>query len=168
MRPRERYGNQRHVQQTSPGDLEYDFCVKSFKPEAIIANTSLGGSASWSRKDRKARQEQSPPLSKTSFLSSPTPDAGKHAELPQVSNLYSLSLTIPVAFRLLLESGRGANPTDWTPLHQEETYIACVRNHPSAEERLIRRKARLTNMRLQPVMLGEFVGHEGPYCLNRK
>ena len=54
------------------------------------------------------------------------------------------------------------------PSTKRETLVACVRNHPSAEERLIRWKARLTDMRVQPVTLGELVGCEGSYLLNRK
>ena len=50
----------------------------------------------------------------------------------------------------------------------ERTFVACVQNHPSAEERLIGWKARLTNMRVQPVTVGEFIGREGSYFLNRK
>ena len=47
-------------------------------------------------------------------------------------------------------------------------FVACVRNHPSAEERLTRWKARLTDMRVQPVRLGDFIGRGGSYCLKRK
>ena len=54
------------------------------------------------------------------------------------------------------------------PSTKRRTFVACVRNHPSVEERLIRWKASLTNMRRQPETLGEFIGLEGSYFLNRK
>ena len=54
------------------------------------------------------------------------------------------------------------------PTKRRALLVACVRNHPSAEERLIRWKARLTNTRVQSVSLGEFVGCKGSYFLNRK
>ena len=52
------------------------------------------------------------------------------------------------------------------PSTKRRTFVACVRNHPSAEERLIRWKDKKTNMRVQPVMLGESVGREGSNFLN--
>ena len=54
------------------------------------------------------------------------------------------------------------------PSTKRKIFVACVRNHPSAEERLIRWKARLIGMRVQPVTLGEFIGRERSYFLNRK
>ena len=55
------------------------------------------------------------------------------------------------------------------PSNKRKTFVACVRNHPNAEERLSTRwKARLTDMRVRPVTLGEFIGREGSYFLNRK
>ena len=54
------------------------------------------------------------------------------------------------------------------PLTKRRTFLACVENHPNVEEHLITWKARLTNMRVQPVTLGGFVGREGSYFLNRK
>ena len=45
---------------------------------------------------------------------------------------------------------------DRVPSTKSRAFVACVRNHPSAEECLIMwKKARLTNMRAQPVTLGE-------------
>ena len=52
------------------------------------------------------------------------------------------------------------------PSTKRKTFIACVQNHPSAEERLTRWRAILTDMRAQPVSLGEFI--EGSYFLSRK
>ena len=54
------------------------------------------------------------------------------------------------------------------PSTKRSTFVACVRNHPSVEERLIRWKIRLTNMRVQPVTLEEFIDSEGLYFLNMK
>ena len=54
------------------------------------------------------------------------------------------------------------------PLTNRRTFVACVQNHPSAEERLIRWKPRLTDMRVQSVTLGKFIGRDGSYFLNRK
>ena len=54
------------------------------------------------------------------------------------------------------------------PSTKRRAFVACVRNHPSAEERLIRWKARLANMRVQLVTLGELISREGSYLSNRK
>ena len=54
------------------------------------------------------------------------------------------------------------------PSTKRRTFVACVRNHPCPEERLIGWKARLTDTRVQPVTLGEFVGRESSYFINRK
>ena len=54
------------------------------------------------------------------------------------------------------------------PSTKRKTFVACVRNHPNAEERLTRWKARLTNKRIRPVTLGEFIGREGSCFLRRK
>ena len=69
---------------------------------------------------------------------------------------------------LLLESGRDVSPTGRSPLNQEENICLFCRNNSNAGERFTRWKTRLTNMRVQPVTLGEFVGREGSYFLNRK
>ena len=54
------------------------------------------------------------------------------------------------------------------PSTKKKTSFVCVQNHLSAEERLTRWKARLTDTRVQPVPLGEFIGGEGSYFLSRK
>ena len=54
------------------------------------------------------------------------------------------------------------------PSTKRRIFVAFVRNHPSTEDRLIRWKGRLTNMRVQLVTLGGFIGREGSYLLNRK
>ena len=54
------------------------------------------------------------------------------------------------------------------PSTNRRPFVACVRNHPNAEGRVIRWKARMTGMSVHPVTLGEFVDHKGSYCLNRK
>ena len=50
----------------------------------------------------------------------------------------------------------------------KRTFVACIQTHPSTEEPLNRWKARLANMRVQPVTLEQFVGRESSYVLNRK
>ena len=102
------------------------------------------------------------------FLSNSPLDAGKYTVPPQVGNLDSRPDTTPVSYRLLLESGRDISPAARVPSPKRRTSVACVRSHPSAEERLIRWNDRLTDMRVQPVTLGEFIGREGSYFLNRK
>ena len=47
-------------------------------------------------------------------------------------------------------------------------FVACVRNHSNADEGLTRWKARLTDMKAQPVALGEFIGRGGSNFLSRK
>ena len=54
------------------------------------------------------------------------------------------------------------------PSTKRKTFVACVRNLPNTEERLARWKARLTDMRVRSVTLGEFIGREGSYFLSRK
>ena len=54
------------------------------------------------------------------------------------------------------------------PSSKRKTFVVCVRNHPSAEECLTRWRARLTDMRAQPVTLGEFIDRGGLYFLSRK
>ena len=46
------------------------------------------------------------------------------------------------------------------PSTKMRTFVACVENHPSTEKRLI--------SRIQLITLGEFIGREGSYSLNRK
>ena len=54
------------------------------------------------------------------------------------------------------------------PSTKRRTFVPCVQNHPSTEERLIRLKSRLIDMRVQPVTLDDFIGREGSYFVNRK
>ena len=51
---------------------------------------------------------------------------------------------------------------------KRKTFVVCVGNHLSAEERLTRWRDRLTDIRAQPVTLGEFIGGGGSYFLSRK
>ena len=51
---------------------------------------------------------------------------------------------------------------------KKRTFVACVRSCPSAEGRLIRWKARQTNMMVHIVTLGKLFDREGLYFLNRK
>ena len=105
--------------------------------------THPGGQTSW--RSNRARQEQLPPLSTPSFPLKPTSWCWK---VHRTSSSWRLG-----------------QPTS----HQScRTFVACVRNHPNAEERLNTWKARLTNMRAQPVPLGEFIDRKGSYFLSRK
>ena len=54
------------------------------------------------------------------------------------------------------------------PSTKSKTFITYFRNHPNAEKRLTWWKARLTDIRVRPVTLGEFIGREGSYFLSRK
>ena len=54
------------------------------------------------------------------------------------------------------------------PSTKKRRFVACVRNHSSGEKGIIIWKVRLTNTRVQPVTLGEFIGRKGSYFLNRK
>ena len=82
------------------------------------------------------------------LLTSPPLDAGKYTVPPQV---VWTDRTTPVNHRLLLESSRDVSPTSRVPSTKRKTFVACVGNHPSEEERLPRWRARLTDMRAQSI-----------------
>ena len=54
------------------------------------------------------------------------------------------------------------------PSTKRKRSVACVQNHPNAEERLTGWKTGLTDMKLQPVTLGKFIGRGGSYFLRKK
>ena len=112
--------------------------------------THPGGLTSW-WKDNKAQQEQLPPLFTPSSLPSSPLGAGKYAVPPQVSNLDRRPHTTPVNHRLLLKAVKMSAQQVGVPSTERNTFVACVGNHPSAEERLTRWRARPTDMRAQPV-----------------
>ena len=148
-------------------DPEYVPWIKSRKPEAIIGNTS-----------RRANELEE----------------GRQGTTGTAANIVHAFISSRAHF-LIIESTqyllKSANWTDdlspllstagccWeavelssqqvgVPSTKKKTFIACIRNRPNAEERLTRWKARLTDMKAQPTTLGEFIGREGSYFLNRK
>ena len=152
---------------TCSGDPEYGSWVKSLKPEEIIGNKSR----------RTSELEKGPQGTAgaaatvvQAFIFSPahplmlesTPYLLKSATW--TADRSPLLSTIGYCWKAVEISVQqvGISST------KRRMFVACVQSHSSAEERLIRGKARLTDMRVQPVTLGEFVGREGSYFLNRK
>ena len=167
MHPRERHGNQRTAQTNVSRRSGVRFLGEVFQTlrnrwEQIQEGKRAGGRT---RRHSRSSYHHCPHIH---LLPSPPLDAGKYTVPPQVGNLDRRLLTTPVKHRLLLESGRNVSPTGRGPLNHEKTLIACVRSHPSTEKCLVRWKAGLTDMRVQPVTLGEFIGRGGLYFLRRK
>ena len=154
-------------EQTCPGDSKDGPWVKSRKPEVIIGNTS-----------RRANELEE----------------GQQGTTGAVTNIFYIFISSQIHL-LTLESTpyllRCANWMDdlspllsttgccWkavelsaqqveVPSTKRKTFVACVRNHPNAEECLARWKAKLTDMRVRPVTLGGFIDREGSYFLSRK
>ena len=101
---------------------------------------------------RTTRHSRAATIIVHTFISSQAPlDAGKYTVPPEVGNLDRRPRTTPVNHGLLLESGRDVSPTSRVPSTKRKTFVACVGNHPSAEERLTRWRARLTDIRAQSV-----------------
>ena len=141
----------------------------SLKPEAIIENTPKRTSELEPEGPQGTARAVTALVQAFNYSQVDLLILEKHAVPPQVGNLDSRSLTIAVDYRLQLESDQDVRPTGRSPLNQEgSAFVVCVRSHPSAEERLIRWKVRLTNMRVQPLTLGEFVGRECSYFLSRE
>ena len=166
MRLHEWYGNQRNVQANLYRRSGVQFLgevsqTRSNHWEHIQEDKRAGG-----RTTRHGRSRHRH-CSSLHFLSSSPPDAGEYTVPPQVGNLdshRSILSTTGYCWKAVEVSVQQVG----VPSTKRRTSVACVRNHPSAEERLIRWKARVTDMILQPVTLGEFVGREGSYFLNRK
>ena len=126
-----------------PGDPEYGSWVESLKPEVIIRNTTRR-----TNEPEEGQQDTAGAVTTIvhTFISSQTHLLmleKKYTVPPQDGNLDGRPLTTPVDHRLLLESGRDVSPTGRGPLNQEENIHRLCPNHPSAEERLTRWKARL-------------------------
>ena len=102
------------------------------------------------------------------FISSSLYDAGKYAVLSQVANVDSQSLTTPVLTGYCWKAVETSAQQVGVPSTKKRTFVTCVRNHPSVEERHMRWKARRTDMRVQPITLGEFIGSEGLCFLSMK
>ena len=150
---------------TYPGDPEYGSWVKSLKPEAIIRKLSR----------RISELEEGPQSKAGAATTIVQPFISSQAHLLMLeSTPYLLKSATWTAYlsQLLSSTGYSWKAVEMSaqqvgvPSTKNRTFVPCVRNHPSAEERLIRRKVRLTNMRVQSVTLGEFIGREGPYFLN--
>ena len=151
---------------TCPGDPEYGFWVKPLKPEVIIGNTS--------RRAKKLEEGQQGTAGAATtifhtFISSQahllmlgsTPYLLKSATW--TADLSPLLSTTGYCWKAVEMSAQQVG----VPSTKRKTFFACIRNHPSAEQRLTRWKTRLTDMRVQPVTLGEFIGRGGSYFLSR-
>ena len=152
---------------TCPGDPEYGSWVKSLKPEVIIGNTSRRTSELEEGPQGTARAATA---IVQAFISSQahllilesTPYRLKSATW--TTNFSPLLSTTGYSWKAVEMSAQQVR----VPSTKRRTFVACVRNHPSAEEHLIRWKARLTNIRVQLVTLSELIGREGSYFLSRK
>ena len=82
------------------------------------------------------------------LLPSPPLDAGKYAVPPTwTDDLTPLLSTTGYCWKAVEMSAQQVE----VPSTKRKTFVACIRNHPSAEERLTRWRARLTDMRVQPI-----------------
>ena len=152
---------------TCPGDPEYGSWGKSREPEVIIGNTSRG--ANELKEGQQGTTGAATNIVHT-FISSQahllilesTPYLLKSADW--MDDLSPLLSTTGCCWEAVELSAQQVG----VPSTKRKTFIACVRNHPNAEERLARWKARLADMRVRPVTLAEFIGREGSYFLSRK
>ena len=137
---------------TCPGDPEYGSWVKFREPEVIIGNTSR-------RANELEEGQQGTAGAATNmvhtFISSQAhllilesiPYLLKSANwMDELSPLLS---TIGCCWEAVELSAQQVGVLST----KRKMFVACVRNHPSAEERLARWKARLTDMRVRPVRL---------------
>ena len=167
MRSRERYSNQRNVQTNLSRRSRVRFQgIVSLEPEAIIGNISRRTSEL--KQEGQRRTARAATALVQAFINN-------HARLliPEKTPYLLKAATWTADLSLLL----------WTTCHcwkavemsmqlvgvpsTKRVFVACVQTHPSMEEPLTRWKARLISMRIQPVMLEQFVGRESSYLLNR-
>ena len=139
-----------------PGDPDYGSWVKSHKPEVIIGDTSR-------RANELEEGQQGTTGAATNivhtFISSQahllilesTPYLLKSAKW--MDDLSPLLSTTGCYWEAVELSAQQVG----VPSTKRKTFVACVWNLPNAEERLARWKARLTDMRVRPVTLGEFM-----------
>ena len=152
---------------TCPGDSEYGSWVKSLRPEIIIENTSR-------RADELEEGQQGTVGAATTIVHNFVSSQAHLLVLETTSYLLKSAVWTTDLLPLLSTTGYCWKAVEISahqvgvPSTKRKTFAACVRNHSSAEERLTTWKARLTNMRAQPVTLGEFIGREGSYFLSRK
>ena len=145
----------------NPGDSEYGSWVKSLKPEAIIGKISR----------RTSELEQEGPRGTASaatvFVQAFIFSQAYLLLLENTPYLLKSAICTVDLSPLLSTTGYCWKTVEMSaqqigvPSTKRRIFVACVRNHSSAEERLIRWTARLTNMRVQPITLGEFIGRKG-------
>ena len=141
MRPRKRYGKQLTIR-----DPECGFWVKFLKPEVIIGNTS--------RRTNELEEGQQGTAGATITI--------VHIFISYQVHLLMLKST-PYLFKsgtwtadlspLLSTTGYCWKAVEMSAQHvgvpstKKKTFVDCVRNHPSAAERLIKWKVRPTDMK---------------------
>ena len=139
--------------------------MKSLKPEVIIANTSKRAN------ELEERQQGTAGAAATivhTFISSQAHLLILESTLyllksaTWTDDLSPLLSTTGYCWKVVEMSAQQVG----VPSTKRKTFVACARNH--AEERLPRRKARLTDMRVQPTTLDEFIGRGDSYFLSRK
>ena len=152
---------------TCPGDPEHGSRVKSLKPEVVIGNTSRR--ANGLEEGQQGTAGTAPTIVHTFISSQPHLLILKSTPYLLKSATWTVDLS-----PLLSTTGHCWKAVDLpaqqvgVPSTKRKIFVICVRNHPRTEERLIRWKARLTDMRVQPVTLGEFIGRESSCFLSRK
>ena len=152
---------------TCPGDPEYGSWVKSLKPEVIIGKT-------FRRANELEEGQQDTAGAATTIAHTFISSQAHLLMLESIPYLLKSATWTDDLPPLLSTTGYCWKAVEMSaqqvgvPSTKREKIVACVRNHPSAEERLTRWKGRLTDMRTQPITLGEFIGREGSYFLNRK
>ena len=147
--------------------MKYVSWVRSLKPEAITGNTS--------RRTSELEQEgpQGTVGEATVLVQVSISSQGRVLMLDSMPYLLKSATWTADLSPLLLSTGYCWNAVEMSAQQvgvpsTKRRFVACFRNHPSAEERLIRWEARLANMMVQPVALAEFIGHKGSFFLNRE
>ena len=168
MRPRKRHGNHRTVQTNLSRTSGVRFLGEVSQTRSNHWEHNQEGERLGGRTTRHGRSSHHP-RPQLYFLSSPPLDAGNYTtylfkSVTWTADLSALPSTTGYCWKAVEMSAQQIG----VPSTKSRTFVACVRNHPSAEEGLIRWKARLTDMTVQPVTLDEFIGGEGSYFLNRK
>ena len=152
---------------TCAGDPEYGSWVKSLKPEVIIRNTSR-------RANKLEEGQQNTEGAATTIVHTFISSQAHLLMLESTPYLLKSATWTDGLMPLLSTTGYCLKAVEMSaqqigvPSTKRKPFVACVRNHPSAEERLTRWRARLTDMRAQPVKLDEFIGRGGSYFLSRK
>ena len=151
---------------TCPEYPEYGSWVKSLKLEVIIGNTSR-------RASELGEGQQGTTGAATTIIHTSISSQAHLLMLESIPYLLKSATSTADLSPLLSTIGYCWKAVEMSaqqvgvPSTKRKTFVACVRNHPDAEERLTRWKVRLTNMRVQPVPLGEFIGRGGSHFLSR-